>query len=113
MTVLATYRFNHDDEAHYTPSADMEPGEIAVLPDGRAAINNSNNVIKADTKGRVSTKGLVETTIGAAMVFADGADVHLDAGAIATTGGVVIGKARRGGSPNGSTTLIFSLNAHS
>lgn len=109
-----TFRFNHDGEARYTPSgADMEPGEIVELPDGRAAINNSNNSIPDGVEGRVATCGIIEVVKGSALVFADGASVYIDADAIATAigGGFLVGKARRGGAGNGETKLYVALNA--
>lgn len=108
--MIGTFRFPHDDEAHYTPTADVLPGEIVQLPDGRAAINNSFDTIVANSTGVVRTDGLVELVAPSALVLAAGAAVFNNADAIAAAGGYKIGALRRGAKINGQTVIYVALN---
>lgn len=111
--MIGIFRQNHDDEALLTPNAEVLPGQIVELADGRAAINNSNNSILAGQTGVVRTHGIIEVTKGSALVFADGADVFIASAAIATAvgAGFYLGQARRGGAGDGDTKLFVALNA--
>lgn len=108
--MIGIFRQNHDDEAHYTPSVDVAPGEIIQLDDGRAAINNSLNTIAAGTTGVFRTSGIIEVEAPSALTLAAGAAVHIASGAIASTGGFALGKLRRGAKVNGQTTIFVALN---
>ena len=111
MAVTAIFRFNHDNEAHYTPGTDMLPGEIRQLPDGRACINNGMQTLKAGILARVQTCGIVEVEAPSALTLSDGDDVHIASDAIAASGGYKIGKLRRGDKISGQTTIYVALNA--
>lgn len=101
----------HDNEARHTPTADVLPYTVVELSDGRAGFHDGNNVMDADVEGRVRTIGLIELPCDSALVIPDGAEVHIASGAVALSGGFVVGKARRGGSPDGYTTVVVALNA--
>ena len=107
--MIGIFRQNHDDEAHYTPSADVAPGEIIQI-DGRAAINNSLNTIAAGTTGVFRTAGIIQVEAPSALTLAAGAAVHVASDAIAASGGFKLGSLRRGAKIEGQTTIFVALN---
>ncbi|WP_149496197.1 capsid cement protein [Roseiconus lacunae] len=109
--MIGTFRENDDFEALITPAADIAPGEVIELDDGRAAINNSNNTLVSGKPARVRTQGIVVLPAPSALVLADGAAVHIASDTVAASGGYKVGAARRGGKANGETEVYVALNA--
>lgn len=76
---IATFRRNHDNERNATFTVDIQPGGLVVLPGGMVGINNSLNIIPANSVGRYSTEGVVDllVTNTPATAIAEGAVVKL------------------------------------
>lgn len=116
---IATFRRNHDNERNATFTVDIQPGGLVVLPGGAIGINNSLDVIKANTVGRYSTEGVVElrVTNTPAAAIAEGAVLKLTVASsivtdVVNASGTTVGAMRTAlPASAGPHVVRFALNA--
>lgn len=114
----ATLKYESDNIAQTTPGADKEPGTVLQLTDGRAAVVPGPDKLYANQPGIVQVVGIYLMATASATVFAEGDEVGWDESAelcvlaTAAASDYSIGKARLGGSADGSTEVHVALNAH-
>ncbi len=116
---IATFRRNHDNERNATFGVDIQPGGLVVLPGGMIGINNSLNIIPANSVGRYSTEGVVDllVTNTPASAIAEGGVLKLTVAAsivsdVVNGAGTAVGALRSALPASAGPHMIrFALNA--
>lgn len=116
---VATLRRNHDNERNATFNVDIQPGALVVLPGGMIGVNNSLNIIPANSVGRYSTEGVVElrVTNTPATLIAEGGVLKLTVASSIVTdvvngAGTAVGAMRNAlPASTGPHLIRFALNA--